>query len=274
MSGSDDEKNGSAFVQSFGRHLVALCVTFREKVSLDPLPSFRAFACTLLHIDGRNFLLTADHILSELHEALKSEKVEILSAVLQDNFGAERICDLPIPFDLKSAEMFFIDDAEEGLDFGVIALRPYYVNLLAANKMVALAEENWVREHVVQFDLHLMLRLPAEYTSDHASATMFAVKRLNEPPDGIPTTRYPRFVGELDPDRALASVRKMSGGPILGFNLTPPIRCWVVALQSTWLRDRRLVFGCPLPELASLMTGRWRDRLCEVENKGNRYGWA
>jgi hypothetical protein len=262
MSDSEDANDGPAFIQSFGRHLVALCVTFREKDSREPLPSFRAYACTLLHIDGRNFLLTAGHILSELHQALKSEEVEILNAVLQDNFGTERICDLPIPFDLKSADMFFIDDAEEGLDFGVIALRPYYMNLLAANKMVALAEENWASQHTVHFDLHLMFGLPVEYTSDRVNAdgegsvaaTMFGVKCLDELPEGIPTTRYSRFVGELNPNLALESVRGMSGGPILGFNLTPPMRYWVVALQSTWLPDRRLVFGCPLPVLASLMT--------------------
>lgn len=149
----------------------------------------------------------------------------------------------------------------------MIALRPYYVNLLAANKMVALAEENWARQHAVHFDLHLMFGLPAEYTSDRVnaegegsvSATMFGIKCLNEVPEGIRATRYPRFVGELDPNLALASVRGMSGGPILGFNLTPPIRYWVVALQSTWLRDRRLVFGCPLPVLASLMSGWGRE---------------
>jgi hypothetical protein len=271
MSDSDVDQ-GLAFIQAFGRHLVALCVTFKEKDSRNPLPSFRAYACTLLHIEGRNFLLTAGHILSELQQALKSQEVEILNAVLQDNFGIERICDLPIPFDLKNAEMFFIDDAEEGLDFGVIPLRPYYVNLLAANGMVALAEENWARQHAVHFDLHLMLGLPAEYTSDRinpegegsVAATMFGVKCLDELPEGIPTTRFRRFVGELNPDLALASVRGMSGGPILGFNLTPPMRYWVVALQSTWLPGRRLVFGCPLPVLASLMTDWSREKLGEV----------
>src|SRR3982074_3784571 len=124
MSDSEDLKERLAFIELCGRHLVARCVTCREKDSQNPLPSFRAYAGTLLHIDGRNFFLTAGHILSELQQALKSEKIEILNAVLQDNFGTHRICNLPIPFDLKSAEMFFIDDADEGLDFGVISLRP------------------------------------------------------------------------------------------------------------------------------------------------------
>jgi hypothetical protein len=43
--------------------------------------------------------------------------------------------------------MFFIDDCEEGLDFGVVALRPYCVRLLAANGLVALDEKNWSHQH-------------------------------------------------------------------------------------------------------------------------------
>jgi hypothetical protein len=254
-------------IRSFGRHLVALCVTFREKDSQEPLPAFRAYAGTLLYIAGRHFFLTAGHILSELQEALESEKIVILSAVLADTFGSERISNFPIPFDLRGANFFFIDDAEMGLDFGVIALTPYYVGLLAANGMVAVGEENWVHQHAIEFDGYVMFGLPAEYVTDrvnidgegYVEATMFAVKRLDEPPDGIPVTQHPRFVGQLSAELSLTSLRGMSGGPIFGFNFTPPLRYWVVALQSTWLRDRRLVFGCPLPVLASLMTNWLRE---------------
>ena len=108
-----------------------------------------------------------------------------------------------------------------------------------------------------------MLGLPAEYTSDRVNAdgegtvaaTLIGVTRLEELPEGIPETRHPRFVGQLGANFPLQSVRGMSGGPILGFNFEEPVRYWIVALQSTWLRDRRLVFACPLPTLASLMTG-------------------
>jgi hypothetical protein len=273
MSDSHDTEERLEFIRSFGRHLVALCVSYRERGSQDSPPRFAAYACTLLNIDGRNFLLTAGHILKELQQALESERIELLNAVLQDNFGAESVHDLPIPFDLRSANMFFIDDDKEGLDFGVIALGPYYVGLLAANKLVALAQLNWERQHTIQFDRYFMLGLPAEYTSSHldtegqgsVSATMFGVRRLEAPPADLPTTRYPRFVGELLPNFSLASVSGMSGGPILGFNLTPPVRYWVVALQSTWLRERRLVFGCPLPVLASLMTDWLRQHVSPSE---------
>ncbi|KAA0070449.1 hypothetical protein [Tardiphaga sp. P9-11] len=262
MKTPDEQRRESEFLQFFGRHLVALCVTFRESDKPNEAPSFRAYAGTLISIEGAIFFLTAGHILSELHDALKSNEVEILNAVLSDNFGAGRISNLPIPFDLKNAPMFFIDDDEEGLDFGVVALRPYYVRLLAANGLVALEEKNWSHQHTIEFDAHLMLGLPVEYTSDRVdaagegrvSATMLAVKQLKTLPDGVVATRHPRFVGQISGNLSLSSVKGMSGGPIFGFNFDPPMRYWVVALQSTWLRDRRLVFACPVPVLASMMT--------------------
>lgn len=49
----------------------------------------------------------------------------------------------------------------------------------------------------------------------------------------------------------------MSGGPIFGFNLDGEVaRYWIVAMQSSWNRAQNIVYGCPLPLLATLMT-RW-----------------
>lgn len=249
----------------FGRHLVALCVTYRDKESADTSLRYTAYSCTLLQIDEYYFLLTAGHILGDLNQALKSDTIEVLQAVLRDNPNSGSVHDMPIPFDLKNALMAFID--EDGLDFGVIILHPYYVRLLDANGMVAISEENWARQHTVRFDAHFMLGFPEELTSTHVNTidegsitpTMFPVERLDEPPGDLPPKPYSRFVGKLPANFSLASVVGMSGGPILGFNLTPPMRYWVVALQSTWLRDRRLVFGCPLPLLAPLLTEALRN---------------
>jgi len=221
----------------FGRHLVALCVTYREKGSTEATVRYAAYSCTLLQIDGYYFLLTAGHILSDLNVALKSNSIEILQAELRDNPNSGNVHDLPIPFDLKSAPMAFVD--EDGLDFGVVLLTPYYVRLLAANGMVAIGEENWARQHTVGFDAHFMLGFPEELASTHVKAideglitsTMLSVERLDEPPEDLPPKPYSRFVGKLPANFGLASVVGMSGGPILGFNLTPPMRYWVVALQ-------------------------------------------
>jgi hypothetical protein len=38
---------------------------------------------------------------------------------------------------------------------------------------------------------------------------------------------------------------------------------WVVAIQSSWLEDQRVIFACPLPVLAKLLTA-WIDNLSKL----------
>lgn len=121
----------------------------------------------------------------------------------------------------------------------------------------------------VSFDGHAMLGLPEELTSSVVSPagsgavlpTMFAVQSLSVPPHDSRPTLYPRFVGAIDPDLPLKSLKGMSGGPIFGFNFDGEgTRYWLVAIQSSWDRAQSLVYGCPIPILASLMT-RWSDEV-------------
>jgi hypothetical protein len=140
-----------------------LCVTFRRKAADEV--KFAAYSGTLILVENVVFFLTAGHILKDLEEARKSAEIEITSAVLADTFGLRRISDKPIPFDLKNAELIHIDDEDEGLDFGVIPLSPYYVGLLAKNGMVALEEQNWIHQANARFDAYLMLGLPEELSS-------------------------------------------------------------------------------------------------------------
>ena len=83
-------------MQLFGRHLVALCVTFRYVDRPDELPQFRAYAGTLIALGGGVHFVTAGHILSELHNGLRDDGIIILSAVLADTFGMGRH-GMPIP---------------------------------------------------------------------------------------------------------------------------------------------------------------------------------
>lgn len=259
-SASTQQWSDSEGLRFFCRHLVALCITYEKMDGAAATPHFAAYSGTLIEIGGQTFLLTAGHILRDLEKARRSAEVRISSAVLADTFGQNPVCTQPIPFDLKSAKVFYIDNEDEGLDFGVIALSAYYVRLLAANKVVALSEKNWLHQHRVEFDGYAMLGLPEEFTSMSApecglvSPTMFRVHRLAEPQEGSRVTRYQRFVGQIDKELPLNSVVGMSGGPIFGFKLEPQIAYWIVALQSTWIRSKRIVYGCSLPTLASLMT--------------------
>ena len=249
-------------LEYFCRHLVALCVTYRHNTAEDEGKPDRFAACsgTLIMIRGAVCFLSAGHVLKALDELRASEKAEITGAVLADTFGMGRVSDHPIPFDLKSAKMHYVD--ADGLDFGVIVLEPYYVRLLAKNGVIALEEKNWIYQSNVSFDAHVMLGFPAEFSSERisedgagvVSPSIFRVHRLESPPEGTEPTRCERFVGRVDRELPLKGVQGMSGGPIFGFSFGPPMRYWIVALQSSWLPDQRVVFACPLPFLGSLLT--------------------
>lgn len=270
-SGKPDEAGAEKALEFFCRHLVVLCVTYRQVNNGIPVEKQRFFACPGVVICIRGFcsFLTAGHALKDLSTHLERGDIVVESAVLADTFGPDTISEKPIPFDLLNEARFFIDNEEEGLDFGLIALRPYYVALLAKHGIKALFEENWINQHRVEFDAYTMLGLPEEFVTyeqdgseliGKVSPTMIGIKAIDMPPEGTKPTTYPRFIGQLHENLPLSSIVGMSGGPIFGFRYGPPMAYWVVAIQSSWLRSQRIVFGCPLPVLAELLT-TWIDAL-------------
>lgn len=270
MTAKMKQWSDSDAIAFFCRHLVGLCVTY-ERDGDDSI-EFAAYSGTLILVEDNVFFLTAGHILKDLDEVRKRTDIKITSAVLADTFGHKRISNLPIPFDLNSAHLIHIDDDNEGLDFGVIPLSPYYVRLLAKNGVISLQEENWVHQQNVRFDAHAMLGFPEEFSSKQVndageaivSPTMFRVHRQDALPEDSRKTSYERFVGKIDRDNPIQSVKGMSGGPIFGFKIDgDDIRYWVVALQSSWNPSTRIVYGCPLPTLASLLTKAAKGELMQ-----------
>jgi hypothetical protein len=228
-----------------------------------------------LFIEGTLYFLTAGHVLRELNELRQHPKVVIEGASLADVFGYERISNTPIPFDLRDAQLLFIDDDELGLDFGVIPIGPHHARLLAKNKVVAFSEENWIKQRDLKFDGYAMLCFPAERVSGRVSAastvriepTVFGVRRVSAG-SGSQKTKYPRFVGQVADGLSLRSLAGMSGGPILGFRTEPRLTYWMVAIQSSWNAKTRTVYGCDFPMLASLMTYWARDNVPVLRELG------
>lgn len=215
-----------------------------------------------MFLDNALCFLTAGHVLKALDELRNHADVEITSVVLADTFGANIVSNLPIPFDLKSAKLFYIDDDDEGLDFGVIAIEPHYGRLLAKNGLVALSEENWKHQHRLNFERFALLGLPEEMTTgqlspDNSGAATAAMVLLmpTTAAAGRRPTRHQQFVAKLESPLP-KSPKGMSGGPIFGFRIDADnqLRYWIVALQSSWDPGSRTVYGTYLPVLAGLMT--------------------
>ncbi len=132
-------------VQFFCRHLVSLFIVYRHKDDPDEAgkpPRFLASSGTLIAIQNHVFYLTAGHVLQGIEKRLlRNRDVEIPAVRLVDSFGLGAPSHLSIPFDLAGTPLFYIDDEADGLDFGVIHIRPYYVHLLAKGGVIALDEQ-------------------------------------------------------------------------------------------------------------------------------------
>jgi hypothetical protein len=87
---------------------------------------------------------------------------------------------------------------------------------------------------------------------------MIWVTRLAAPPPDVEPTPYDRFVGTVG-DGGVKDIDGMSGCPIFGFEKGREDRYWIVAIQNSWIRSRRIIFGTPLPVLAGFIEDALAD---------------
>lgn len=266
----DERDQGEAFLF---RHFV--CIAWRVQPIDDqrrphgpPVGQF-ASGCLFAYQDTMS-ILTAGHVLRHIAKLKASKLHRIDGCYLLDGFGHQAMNWHPIPFDFDGAAQFEIHDEEDGLDFGFVRLSTYYLKLLNKNGIKAITEENWRTQGSVEFSRYMMLGLPdseatliEERNVDGSVAwyfnvkpCAFAIRRLPKPPQESPETTYSRFVGQIDAKTPIKDISGMSGGPIFGFTWNEKqLLYWVVAIQSTWLPQRRITFGCPLPVIGGLLDG-------------------
>lgn len=231
---------------------------------------FFSFSGFILSIRGHWCWATAGHILKDLEQYLNEKKVKIKEYALIDYFGPNVVSYDPVPFDFERARKFYIHNEKAGLDFGLVALSPYYQRLLEANGIAPVSEENWRHQHRVEFDQHFMLGLPEVFITieptiseadeeiiSTVSPVMIYVTKLSEPPENLPETHFPRFIGRIRDDCPLDNIKGMSGGPVFGLNKEGN-RYWIVAVQSSKLESsnlsrEKLVFACPVAVFAALV---------------------
>jgi hypothetical protein len=268
----DDQENRLRMLSFFGSHLVALCIIHLGLENEGP--QFKAYSGTLLRVDDRVLWVTAGHILEAVYEALNSGKRTVGECVLADAFGEAFISEAPIPIDLTATPHHYVHDDSAGLDYGALLLHPHHVRLLEANGVRVVEEENWNRQHNVDFEGFMMIGLPEEFTSSDlspeghgtVSPTIFGVRSVENPSDR--QTEHPRFIGKINPgNEALQSAVGMSGGPIFGVAHIDALRYWVVAIQSSWLKRDRIVFGCPMPVIGPMLTEWVRSQTEVLETK-------
>ena len=249
----------------FCRHLVCLAgwaQRLDEQGNPKGDPGAFALSAFVLVIRGQWHLVTAGHAMEYIDEQVKAGKMKLLSSYLLAGFGPEvkshQVAKAPIFFDYEAMHRGYIH--QHGLDFALMDLGDYLRQHLEKNEIVPVREENWQVPLALKFDFCIMLGLPQEFVDiGEINPTMIPVEQLGELPSDIEQTPWPRFVGQLSQSFSLKSLVGMSGGPIYGFKRGTPIRYWIPAIQSGWLRDRKITFGCPVPLLAALADEAWKD---------------
>ena len=274
MANNDGVEAGSDLVDPtlentisfFCRHLVSLAGSYQPLDSSGEAigeAGFFSFSGFVLSVRDTWHLVTAGHILKDLDKKTQNKEVKLTGCLLIDNFGLNVVSHTPIPFDYDNSSRYYIDDKADGLDFGLIALRPYYRRLLEVNGIVPVSEENWIYQPSIKFEHYIMLGLPTQFISrdireneitTSISPTMIGVTKLEDPPQDLPQTTFRRLVAKINAPLLVNDIDGMSGGPILGFSKEKGgLMYWIVAIQSSWIPQKKIIFGCPVPVFAGLV---------------------
>ncbi len=253
-------------MKMFGNHFVSLVVRVGPKGSkTDEKDRICNFSGFILSIRGVWHLVTAGHILRAIEVWFGNGQFK--QAELIDSYGNAYKTEIPTPFDLERAIKTYIDDDDDGLDFGLITFAPYYQRLLQANGIEPFSEKTW-ENGPADFERFLLLGLPFEVNpQDHdpakvvVSPVLLAVERLRDRPAGFAETQFPRFYGQLGPAKLINDINGMSGGPIFGIakDQDGNRRYWAVAVQSAWQPSTRIIAACPLPVMGAIIEDSLRD---------------
>jgi hypothetical protein len=257
MRPADDE-----LVGYFAKHLVPVLFTFEKEGQ-----SHSAVMTTfVLSITDQWFLVTAGHCIGEVEKATTDYGYRIAACYLIDSIGLDAEYQDPIPFAYEDSYPVPLSNDKDS-DYGVIALSPYYRQLLEKNNVQPLSEEVW-KHQPRDVDFYCLLGVPGELVrvdigQVQIATTLHRVEPLAERPSGFSETDAPLFYGRVMLGEGVSSIGGMSGGPIFAFHQDHQgePRYWLVALQSRWLPSSHCIAASPtkvLGDLLEIALGEWR----------------
>lgn len=253
--------NDQEFLKRIRRHFVALGGIY---VELDQQRGWKSeekpfcYSGFVIEICGRWCFVSAGHVFKDIDNWINEGRIKLLKCGLADYFNAEAKVKEPLPFVYEDAHRITVDQG--GMDFGLIPLRDYYCLNLKANGVIPLPVAPWKGGSPPSFDFYALLGLPAEeidlqermgsqgpQVGCSMNLNLVGVHALECPPPDRVVSPIPRFAGVLLDGGQLDSVKGMSGGPILGISKVKEAwQCSCVAIQGSWDKDRRLIYGTPV----------------------------
>ncbi|HUW95521.1 MAG TPA: hypothetical protein VMW58_07015 [Anaerolineae bacterium] len=231
----------------FMRHVVPVFFTFQKE---DEPPKTMMMTAFVLSVGKQWFLVTAGHGIDCVKRIATEQGYATAACYLIDAIRAGAKHREPIPFAYARSHPTQLSKSKS-FDYGVMALSPYYRELLEKNDVEALSEEVWKCEPSNP-DFYVLLGIPGELVEVKAehlqvAPVLLTVERVDKRPDGFCETEVPRFYGRIRLEGEISSIKGMSGGPIFAFeqDAQGQLRYWLVALQTSWLRNSHYIAGCP-----------------------------
>lgn len=277
-SGQKERQSRKGLINVLIRHVVGLaltdCLNNPRSLSNNTAEDFdiRALLVSTFVVSVRNvwFLVTAGHILQQIGEQLQSGRRIFKSRLLD---GLTSRMGYPIPFDLDLSSVWYID--RDGYDYGLIPLQPFFARSLIHGGIRPLTEKHWTHTQE-PVDEYYLLGFPSQgqiitVTSnvdggkihvDYGSP-LLPIQRVIIPPDKLKTpndrfyAKVPITTGKHDHEETkLTDISGMSGGPIfalkrVGLNT---LSYWIIAVQSSWLPESRVLAACFIQPLIDGIT--------------------
>jgi hypothetical protein len=250
-------------LDNLGSHLVALygvCIPVNRAGK--PQGPERAFCFSgfVIELDRTWYFITAGHVLGEsIGDQIASGRVRLIHCSLVDYFGKNAKNQHPTAISYETTPKFHLDDWGDGLDIGIMQLRPLYVEGLKSNGVEAIPEAQWLEGDTTNEQRFLILGLPdeekvhdEEAVSGNVRPCIAGVTACDLQEGGVSPT-HPIFVGRLNANEPDSMVG-FSGGPIFRLRREPKaVRCWLHAVQSRWRKSERIVIGSPMTVVAQLI---------------------
>jgi hypothetical protein len=238
---TDDE-----LVGFFQRHVVPVFFTFQKGQDTQSV----VVTAFVLSVSDQWFLVTAGHCIRDIETLTDHYGYEITRCQLIDSLGLGATHPEPIPFVYENSHPACLSD-DYAFDYGVMALSPYYRQLLQTNNVQALTEEVW-KKQPIEVDFYVLLGIPAELVkvnpaSIEIAPTLHTVEPISQKPEGFTEVDAPLFYGRIVLGEGMSSIEGMSGGPVFAFhrNKKGELRYWLTALQSRWLPKSHFIAACP-----------------------------
>ena len=218
----------------------------------------------LLTIEDTWYFVTAGHVFT-YKEKLKHAGYSIGQWHFDDSAGwTEKERRIPPPFTFTNEDTF-VYETDEGHDYGAIRIKPFHRRELEANEKVALTEHQWESDTIPDLKAFCIVGVPGERVQPLDTSDQFIVNKGLAFLEVIPVQEenvpqkfrrktscfYGEIADELTDEASritVESIKGMSGGPIFAllFTETGTLTATVIAIQSAWRPEERLVIGCPV----------------------------